>query len=474
MFESLGRKLQDVARSVSGQGAITEKNIQDALREVRLALLEADVHFKVARDFVAHAREKALGAEVLRGVNPGQQFIKIVHDELVQMMGAQAAPFDLDRGKINVVVLLGLQGAGKTTFAAKLARYLRDKGKWKPMLVACDIYRPAAIHQLQTVGAQVGIPVFQQGADRPVVRIAQAAIDQARADSCDLVIVDTAGRLHVDEMRMDELQGLRDAVQPRFTFLVADAMTGQDAVNSAGVFHEQVGIDGVCLTKLDGDARGGAALSIRAVTGRPIYFAGVGEHLDELEVFHPDRMAQRILGMGDVLTLVEKAQETFDEEEALAMQRKIRKESFTLDDFLGQMRKMKKMGSMTKLMKFIPGMGQLMDQVDEGQMESELSHTEAIINSMTPMERNTPSILNGSRRARIAKGSGMGVADVNRLLKDFEMARKMMKEMLGGGGMQAALAGGGPAPRGGGAGSVNRNTRKSKKAQKKRKKKKSR
>ena len=444
MFESLGKKLQGVVRSISGQGVITEKNIQDALREVRVALLEADVHLRVVKDFIARIREKALGVEVLQGVNPGQQFIKLVHDELVEVMGGKAASFQLDQGKVNVVMLLGLQGSGKTTFAAKLAKYLAARN-WKPMLVACDIYRPAAVKQLKTVGAQVGVPVFDRGTQTPVVQIAEEALREAQAQSRTVMILDTAGRLHIDEMKMEELIALRDAMKPRFTFLVADAMTGQDAVNSAGRFHEQVGIDGVCLTKLDGDARGGAALSIQSVTGRPIYFASMGERLDELETFHPDRMAQRILGMGDVLTLVEKAQEAFDLEQAEAMRRKIRKESFTFEDFLKQMKQMKKMGSISKIMKYIPGMSQVMGQIDEDEMEKEIAHTEAIIHSMTHEERENPSLLNGTRKLRISKGCGQDAATVNKLIKDFEMARKMMKEMMGGGkaGMMGAMMGGG-------------------------------
>jgi len=448
MFDTLGKKLQDVVRSMSGQGTITEKNIQDALREVRLALLEADVHFKVVKDFITKAREQAMGQEVLRGSNPGQQFIKIVHDQLVETMGERVVPFELDKASLNVVMLLGLQGSGKTTFSAKLAKRLTKEG-WKPLLVACDIYRPAAIKQLHTVGAQVGVPVFDMGTETPVATIAQEAIAKAKREGRNVVILDTAGRLHIDEMKMDELVGLRDAVKPRFTFLVSDAMTGQDAVNSAGQFHTHVGIDGVCLTKLDGDARGGAALSIRAVTGRPIFFAGVGEQLDDLELFHPDRMAQRILGMGDVLTLVEKAQEAFDQSEAEELRRKIRKEAFTFNDFLKQMKQVKKMGSLSKIMKFIPGMSQVMDNIDEGEMEKEMRHTEAIIHSMTIEERENPSILTATRRARIGKGCGLGVAAVNNLIKEFEMARKMMKHLVGG---PKGLPGGGLPPGAGGRG----------------------
>jgi signal recognition particle subunit SRP54 len=483
MFESLGKKLQSVVRDLSGQSAITEKNIQDALRDVRVALLEADVNFQVAKDFVARAREKALGAEVIQGINPGQYFIKLVYDELVEVMGGAAVPFQLDQSKTNVIMLLGLQGSGKTTFSAKLAKMLKKDG-WKPMLVACDVYRPAAVKQLLTVGAQVGVSVFEMGTETPVVTIAREALRKAEAESRNVVILDTAGRLHIDEMKMEELVALRDFVHPRFTFLVSDSMTGQDAVNSASRFHEVVGIDGVCLTKLDGDARGGAALSVKTVTGRPIYFAGTGEHLDDLEVFHPDRMASRILGMGDVLTLVEKAQEAFDEEESLKLRRDIRKGAFTLDDFMKHMKRMRKMGSMRKMMSMIPGMGQLLEQIDEGEMEREIGHTEAIIGSMTPMEREQPTILSGSRRARIAKGSGRPVQALNKLLKDFEMTRRMMKDMMnvGGGngktgkmaGLMNALSGGGEMPASAPAASGHGGVGKSKKALKKQQKKKRR
>ena len=453
MFDSLGKKLQNVARSISGQGTISEKNITDALRDVRLALLEADVHFKVVKDFVTRTREKALGSDVLLGLNPGQQFIKIVYDELVETMGGEAAEFSLDRNKQNIVMLLGLQGSGKTTFAAKLAKFLA-KDKFSPMLVACDIYRPAAIKQLKTVGAQVNVPVYEMGTEVPVTTIVREAMKVAARDGNNVLIIDTAGRLHIDEMKMDELVALRDEFKPRFTFLVADAMTGQDAVNSAGAFHTQIGIDGVCLTKLDGDARGGAALSIKTVTGRPIYFSGMGERLDELEVFHPDRMASRILGMGDILTLAEKAQESFDEDEARALQKKFRKETYNFDDFLKQMKQVKRMGSISKILKFIPGMSQMVDQIDEGEVEKSLSKTEAIIHSMTTEEREKPELLNANRRVRIAKGSGSQVADINKLVKEFEMFRKMAKEMMSGGMMKAMgnmMGGGGDPAMAGGA-----------------------
>lgn len=473
MFDNLGKKLQNTVRNLSGKGEISEKNIQDALREVRLALLEADVNFQVVKDFIAKTREKALGAEVLQGVDPGQQFIKLVHDELVEVMGGETVSFELDPGRMQAIMLLGLQGSGKTTFSAKLGRYMEKQG-FKPMLVACDIYRPAAVNQLKTVGAQAGLPVFDMGTDTAVTTIAREAEAEAKSQGRNLLILDTAGRLHIDEMRMDELVGLRDYVKPRFTFLVADSMTGQDAVHSAGRFHEIVGIDGVCLTKLDGDARGGAALSIKTVTGRPIYFAGAGEKLDDLEMFHPDRMAQRILGMGDVLTLVEKAQENIDEEEAKAMQQKIRKQTFTLDDFLKQMKQMRRMGSFSKLAKMIPGMGQMLEEIDEDEMEKEISRSEAIVHSMTMQEREQPQVLNNSRKARVAKGCGQSVNAVNKFLKDFEMARRMMREMMGANKkeMLAQLMGGGG---GGGATSTHGPGKgKSKKNKKKKKKKKSR
>ena len=430
MFDNLGEKFDRVFKKLRGEAAITEKNIRDAMREIKLALLEADVNFKVVRDFKKKVTERAVGREVLSSVTPGQQVVKIVHDALVEMMGGQAADFQLQQSKINVILLLGLQGSGKTTFAGKLSKYCMKKG-WKPMLVACDVYRPAAIQQLKVVGDQVGVPVFEKGQSKPL-DIVKDGMKEASAEGRNVVIVDTAGRLHVDEVLMDELIGLKKFLKPEYTFLVADAMTGQDAVKSASAFDEEVGIDSVCLTKLDGDARGGAALSIRAVTGKPIIFSSIGEKMTDLEIFHPDRMASRILGMGDVVTLVEKAQESFDEKQAMEMQKKIKRQSFTFQDFLDQMKQVRKMGSMKDLMSMLPGMGRQMKDVDLD--ESELGRVEGIIHSMTPYEREHPEVLDGRRRHRIANGSGTTLQDVNSLLKQFNEARKMMSRMMGGGG----------------------------------------
>ncbi|MFH0795032.1 MAG: signal recognition particle protein [bacterium] len=429
MFEALGEKFEILFKKLRGQGVITEKNVRDALREVRLALLEADVNFKVVKDFVQNVTQKAVGTEVLQSITPGQQLIKIVYDELVAIMGGHIEPININPGKLNVVLLLGLQGSGKTTLAGKLAKRYAKRG-FKPMLVACDIYRPAAIHQLQVVGSQVSVPVFEMGDKVKPPKIVRGALELAERESRDLVIVDTAGRLHINEVLMDELVAVKAEAKPAFTFLVADAMTGQDAVNSAAAFNEKVGVDGVCLTKMDGDARGGAALSIRAVTSKPIRFIGVGEKLDDLEEFHPDRIASRILGMGDVVSLVEKAQQTFDEKAALELQKKIRKESFTLQDFLDQLRQVKKMGNFKDLLSMLPGVGSKLKEVDFD--EGEVRHVEAIISSMTQAERENPSILNGSRRKRIAIGSGSSVAEINQLLSQFEESKKMMKMFLSG------------------------------------------
>jgi signal recognition particle subunit SRP54 len=458
MFEALGQKFEDVFRSLRGQAKLTEDNVRDAMREVRMALLEADVNFKVVKDFTTTVREKALGADVLRSVRPGQMFVKIVHDEMVAMMGGQAAEFAINKGQLNRVLLLGLQGSGKTTFAGKLALWCKKQG-FKPLLVACDIHRPAAIEQLKVVGRGIDVPVHEEGTGKPAEEIAAAGVERAKREGCNLVIVDTAGRLHIDEVKMEELAAVKKVVQPTFSFLVADAMTGQDAVVSAGRFAEGIGIDGVCLTKLDGDARGGAALSINAVIGRPIYFVGLGEAAGDLERFHPDRMASRILGMGDVLTLVEKAQEDFNEDEAEAMQRKLKKEQFSLQDFLDQTQKLKKMGSLKSLMGLIPGMGQLMRGMEDQISDDMLKPMEAMIRSMTPAERDNPDLVDGSRRKRIAKGSGTDVADVNSMLKEFYQMRRMMsqmmamggkmgmlKSMMGGGGMGGLPGMGGGAP----------------------------
>jgi signal recognition particle subunit SRP54 len=435
MFENLGDKFDRVFKKLRGEATITEKNIREAMREIKLALLEADVNFKVVRDFVKKVTEQAIGQEVLTSITPGQLIIKIVHDSLVEMMGGKAKNFDLHQSKVNTILLLGLQGSGKTTFSGKLAKYCLKKG-WKPLLVACDVYRPAAVHQLKIVGEQVGVPVFERGQAKPL-SIVKQAMDQAKHEGNNVLIVDTAGRLHVDEVLMDELIGLKDFLKPEYTFLVADAMTGQDAVKSASSFDDQIGIDAVCLTKLDGDARGGAALSIRAVTGKPILFSGIGEKFTELEIFHPDRMASRILGMGDVVTLVEKAQEAFDEKTAQEMQKKLMRKSFTLQDFLDQMKQVKKMGSLKDIMSMIPGVGRQLKDVDLD--ESEFGRVEAMILSMTPKEREHPEILTGNRRKRIAKGSGVELQDINALIKQFEEAKKMMQRMMGASGMMGKI-----------------------------------
>lgn len=447
MFDNLSEKFEAVFKTIRGQTRLSEENIRDAMREVRIALLDADVNFKVVKDFTKRVTEKAVGEETLRSVRPEQQIVKIVHDELVQMMGVTSAEFRLKQSGLEVILLLGLQGSGKTTFAGKLARFCAKHGR-KPLLVACDIYRPAAIEQLRVVGRGVDVPVFDMGTAEPVVKIVKKALEKAKTEGRDLVIVDTAGRLHIDEVRMEELARLKEACRPNYTFLVADSMTGQDAVNSASTFHEAVGIDGVCLTKIDGDARGGAALSIRAVTGKPIFFVGTGEKSEDLEAFHPDRIASRILGMGDVISLVEKAQENFDEREALEMQKKLKREQFSLQDFMDQMQKVKKMGSLSSLMKMIPGMGAMTKDMELD--DDAFKPMEAIINSMTPDERENVDILNGSRRRRVANGSGSSPADVNDLLNQFRQTRKMMSQVMRAGGKRGALAGlmagGGGAP----------------------------
>ncbi len=459
MFDSLGDKLGNVFRELRGTARLSEENIQDAVRQVRLALLEADVNFKVVKDFTAKVKEKALGQDVLKALRPSDMFVGVVHKELVELLGGEVAPFELSKGRINVILLLGLQGSGKTTFAGKLALRLKKAGL-SPLLVACDVHRPAAVEQLKVVGRGVDVPVFEMGTTRPAPEIAERGLAYAKQHQQNVVIVDTAGRLHIDEVRMDELESIKAKVRPNYSFFVADAMTGQDAVNSAARFSEAIGIDGVCLTKLDGDARGGAALSVKSVTGKPIYFIGVGEKSDDLEPFYPDRMASRILGMGDVLTLVEKAQEHVDEEEAEAMQKKLKKGSFTLQDFLDQTQKVKKMGSLKSLLGMIPGLGQAMKdiEIDDDMMKP----MEAMIRSMTPEERDNPDIIDGSRRKRIAKGAGREVTELNALLREFTQMRQMMSQMMNMGpgmmkGMRGAPAGAGapagmpglPARRGG-------------------------
>ncbi len=429
MFESLSEKIDQTVRKLRGLGRISEKNISDAVREVRLALLEADVHFEVVQEFTERVQDKALGQEVLQSLTPEQQFIKIVHQELAHVMGDKAARLDLSATPPVPVLVVGLQGSGKTTSVGKLARLLAAEHKRRPYLVPADVYRPAAIEQLKILGEKIDCPVFPSEASQDPVDIARKAMEQAKNLGRDIVLIDTAGRLQIDEKLMEELARLKKAVQPKAILLVVDAMTGQDAVNVARGFHERLGLTGVVLTKLDGDARGGAALSVRAVTGAPILFVGTGEKLDAIEVFHPDRMAQRILGMGDVLTLIEKAQKAYDVKQAEALQKKMRRNEFTLDDFRDQIQVLRKMGSMGDLMGMIPGMKKLTKGVDMAEAETELKRIEAIISSMTKQERANHLILNGSRRKRIATGSGTSVAEVNRFLKQFQQTKKVMKKM---------------------------------------------
>ncbi|MCJ8499446.1 signal recognition particle protein [Desulfatitalea alkaliphila] len=432
MFESLSEKLDGVFKRLKGHGTLTEKNISDGLREVRLALLEADVHFKVAKQFIADVKERSLGQEVMRSLTPGQQVVKIVNETLTDLMGGAHEALDLSGTHPVPIMLVGLQGSGKTTTAGKLALKLRKEGR-KPYLVPADVYRPAAIDQLKKVGAQIDVPVFESRTDMDPVDICRQARVAAHKAGCDTVLLDTAGRLHIDETLMAELQAIREALQPADVLLVADAMTGQDAVNMAKAFDDALHIGGVVLSKMDGDARGGAALSIRSITGKPIKFIGVGEKLADLEAFHPDRMASRILGMGDVLTMIEKAQAVVDTEQAAALEKKLRKNQFTLEDFRDQLVQVRKMGSLTDLIGMIPGMGKHKQMKNLDVDESELVRIEAIINSMTPQERYQYNIINGSRRRRIAKGSGTTVQDVNRLLKNYTQIMKMMKKINKGG-----------------------------------------
>jgi signal recognition particle subunit SRP54 len=428
MFDNLSDKLNAVFKKLKGHGKLTEKNIEEGLREVRLALLEADVHYRVAKKFIADIKARALGREVLSSLTPGQQVVKIVFDELTTLMGARNESLNLAGTQPVAIMLVGLQGSGKTTTAGKLAIHLRKIGK-KPYLVPADVYRPAAIDQLKKVGAQLSVPVFASTSDMDPVRICQDARTAAARDGCDTLLLDTAGRLHIDTALMNELKSIRDAVDPSDILLVADAMTGQDAVNIAKAFDEALGIGGVILTKTDGDARGGAALSIKAVTDKPIKFIGVGEKLDQLEPFHPERMASTILGMGDVLTLIEKAQATVDEKKAAELERKLRKSQFTLEDFRDQMVQIRKMGSLSDLLKMIPGVGGSKQLKNLKVDDRELVRIEAIINSMTPEERRRHAVINGSRRKRIAGGSGTSIQDVNRLLKNYTQVMKMMKKL---------------------------------------------
>ncbi|MBQ1770122.1 MAG: signal recognition particle protein [Turicibacter sp.] len=425
-FETLSERLQSALKSVTRKGKLTEKDVDVMMREVRLALLEADVNIKVVREFIKEVKEKAIGETVLKSLTPGQQVIKIVNEELTKLMGENAAELNFGTKKPAVFMMVGLQGAGKTTHTGKLSTYLRKKEKKNPLLVACDVYRPAAVEQLKTIGKQLNIPVFEKGTSVNPVDIANEAMTYARENGHDLVIIDTAGRLHIDEQLMDELKNIKNLVNPQEILLVVDAMTGQDAVNVAESFHQQLDLTGVILTKLDGDTRGGAALSIRKITNVPIKFMGMGEKLDTLEVFHPERMASRILGMGDVMTLIERAQENFDEEESMKLADKMMNATYDFNDFLKQMKQMRKLGALEDILKMIPGVGnQLKDvNIDPKQM----ARIEAIIQSMTEHERKNPDLINASRKNRIAKGSGCDIAEVNRLIKQFTDMRKMMKK----------------------------------------------
>ena len=426
-FEGLTEKLSSAFKKLRNKGRLTEADVKEAMREIRLALLEADVSYKVVKDFIKGVTEKAVGAEVLESLTPAQAIVKIVNQELIELMGGGGAKISIASQPPTVVMMVGLQGAGKTTNAAKLAGLMRKQNGKRPLLAACDIYRPAAIQQLEVVGEQLNIPVFQMGQENPVT-IAKEAIAHAKKHGNDMVFLDTAGRLHVDETLMAELQSIKEAVNPDEILLVVDAMIGQDAVNAAKAFDDALDIDGVVLTKLDGDARGGAALSIKAVTGKPIKFVGMGEKLDNIEVFHPDRMASRILGMGDVLTLIEKAEQQFDMQKAQELAEKLKKNRFTLQDYYDQLVQVKNMGSMDELLGMMPGMNaKALEGVSIN--EKALAHTEAIILSMTPQERENPSILNSSRKKRIAAGCGLQVVSVNRLLKEFEMMQQMTKQM---------------------------------------------
>ncbi|GAB7388112.1 signal recognition particle protein [Bacillaceae bacterium] len=427
IFEGLASRLQNAFDRLKGKGKVSEADVNEVMREVRLALLEADVNFKVVKDFVNRVKERAVGQEVLKSLTPAQQVIKVVHDELTQLMGGEQSKLAARAKPPTVIMMVGLQGAGKTTTTGKLAKYLLKQNK-KPLLVAGDVHRPAAIKQLQVLGEQIQVPVFSMGDRARPVDIAKAALEHAKANHYDYVLLDTAGRLHIDEALMDELKQIKESVEPDEILLVVDAMTGQDAVNVAQSFHEQVGLTGVVLTKLDGDTRGGAALSVKAVTGCPIKFAGMGEKVDALEPFHPDRMASRILGMGDVLTLIEKAQANVDEKKAKEMERKLRTAEFTFEDFLEQMEQVRKLGPLDELLAMIPGMNKVKGLKDLQVDEKALARVEAIIKSMTIEERMNPEILNASRRRRIAKGSGTSVQEVNRLIKQFNDMRKMMKQ----------------------------------------------
>ena len=448
-FDSLSEKLQNVFKNLRSKGRLTEDDVKAALKEVKMALLEADVNFRVVKQCTKSVQERAIGQDVMNGLNPGQMVIKIVNEEMISLMGSETTEIAFKPGKeLTVIMMVGLQGAGKTTTTAKIAGKLKAKGK-KTLLAACDVYRPAAIEQLQINGQKQGVEVFAMGDKNKPEDIAKAAVEHAKKNDFNVLIIDTAGRLHVDEDMMDELIRIKEATDVFQTILVVDAMTGQDAVNVAGTFDEKIGIDGVVITKLDGDTRGGAALSIRAVTGKPILYAGMGEKLSDLEQFYPDRMASRILGMGDVLTMIEKAQENIDEEKARAMEEKMRRNEFDFEMYLDSMSQMKKMGGLSSLMGMMPGMmgGGKMPDIDTDAAEKQMSRTEAIIHSMTPDERRNPNLLNPSRKNRIARGAGVDVAEVNRLVKQFEQTKKLMKQMPG-------MMGGKKGRRGGGLGGM--------------------
>ena len=431
-FDSLSEKLQNVFRNLRSKGRLTEDDVKAALKEVKLALLEADVNFKVVNQFTKSVQERAIGSDVMNGLNPGQMVIKIVNEEMVKLMGSETTELLLKpSNEITVLMMAGLQGAGKTTTTAKIAAKLKSKGR-KPLLVACDVYRPAAIRQLEINGEKVGVEVFSMGDRQNPVDIAKAAVEHARNHGHNVVILDTAGRLHVDESMMEELEKIKAAVDVYQTILVVDAMTGQDAVNVSDTFNQKVGIDGVILTKLDGDTRGGAALSIKATCGKPILYVGMGEKLSDLEQFYPDRMASRILGMGDVMSLIEKAQANIDEEKARSMEQKLKKAQFGFDDYLESMEQMKNMGGMRKLLEMLPGMGgSQLKQIEDAMDEKKMAQIEAMILSMTPKERANPDLLNPSRKKRIAAGAGVDISEVNKLVKQFDQSRKMMKQMPG-------------------------------------------
>ncbi len=436
-FEGLSSRLQEITKKIKGEARITESNMKDMLREVKLALLEADVNYKIVKEFISNVQEKALGQDVMKSLKPGEQVVKIVRDELTELLGGSDSKINISSNPPTIIMLVGLQGAGKTTLAGKLSNYLRKQGK-KPLMVACDVYRPAAVKQLQVVGSQLNIPVYSEEGVQDAIGIARRSINTAISKLNDVVIIDTAGRLQIDDTLMQELVNIKNAVRPHEILLVVDSMTGQEAVNVAQTFNDKVGIDGVVLTKLDGDTRGGAALSVKKITGKPIKFAGVGEKLSDLEEFHPDRMASRILGMGDILSIVEKAEQALDLEEAEKLEKQLKKDKFDLDDYLAQLKQIKKMGSLSSILKMIPGMNKLKDiKVDD----KEFIRIEAIITSMTAKERKNPSLLNASRRKRIAKGSGTEVHDINKFMESFEMTQKMMKQMKSKKGMKNIMKG---------------------------------